>query len=309
MIFDGNFLLQHWKNNQFNKLKKSLLKNIKNLDLTEGIILSLKKGSKEPISIISYFSSVFPYNTAYEGHIVILNNNKEKFIGILSILASLITFLKQTSKKNIILKFDLPSLNVMLIFLDLGFELINFSSKEIRYVVLHRKFDDNFYKKINNNLPIITSKDYYKVFSKDYETNYSLQKLINNNLKFSNTHFIILCKWLNIDKNDFQNSIFTMNNITRIQKNYINYFYIKNKNYFYFIANTETNIGIMFFTANFLKRPYLRTLKEKLLKLKLKKVYLSNNYSHIEGMLYLLNFSPTNYSKNSLTNNLIGWEK
>ena len=99
MYIDSRYIVQHYKRKSFSTLDKSILKKIKNLDLTEGIIVTKYKKNKKPLSLLSYFNSVFPYNFALEGHIEI-TSDKNKFSGILSILASLIIALNENKKKK-----------------------------------------------------------------------------------------------------------------------------------------------------------------------------------------------------------------
>ena len=68
-------------------------------------------------------------------------------------------------------------------------------------------------------------KYYYQVLKKIINLIFFIKELIDNEIKFTNSHYEILCNWLNVGKRVLKKNIKDLTNIIKQQDNYVSNYY------------------------------------------------------------------------------------
>ena len=287
---------------------KDLVNHLPNIDSAEGFLLGQKENGSN-LTIVPYFLEFFPYENKISFHISFLSE-KASYLSTLSILYSYILLCNKMHVNNLISRHSINELDTLLMSLDLGFNVKEFSRNSIPHIVVEK----NFTLKKN----IIKEEKYISAFKENYpikKMNVKGGQMPSDTLKKSGepqiydsiSNLQAFSRWLNIDYDQFPKTFLELDQLCKKQSNFKGTIIGSGEKTYYFIENNNT-IGALLCPETFKVRRVLKSVWKVLNDSNSEVVYTNKHDDWIDSILFLAGFVMVS-SENKQDDSLWKWER
>ncbi len=295
--------LNHSNFEKLPKNTRNLVSNLPNIQSADGYLLGQKEDGVY-LSIIPYFFEYFPYEEKLSFHISFLGD-KAPYLSTLSILYSYILICAKMHKNSLISRHSINELDTLLMALDLGFKVIEFSKYSSPHITVEKFFIVN--KKITKE------EEYISAFNKNYpnkiirkiknqNSSKDSENLINSKISNSISNLKAFSRFLDIDYSQFPKTFEQLDKLCKMQKN-ISGTRIGNIDKSYYFIEKNRIIGALMCPKNHTTRGALKSISKTLLRSKSKIIYTNVHDDWIDSIFFLSGFvlaSSNYYQRGSL---------
>ena len=234
-----------------------ILETLIDAEKAEGFLTSeIENG--ECLSVVSFCREFFPYEDVLLFH-VLIEQKQDLFLGTSAILKSFFLICKWTKIYTLVSRHTSEHIETLLMLIDVGFKVCEFSSKSVRNVVVRRDFEKAPVEKFNYDTDIVI-KDVYR---KTAITNRNANQKSGEKLLTPDAIKLIL-RWMGAVRGVGIKTIEDLETLVEKQK-HIKMQRIGTRNKFIFlIENIETSIGLIFFPKKAVSRRVMLDLFIKL---------------------------------------------
>ena len=295
--------LNHSNFEKLPKKTRKLVSHLPNIKSADGYLLGQKEDGVY-LSVIPYFFEYFPHEDKLSFHISFLSN-KAPYLCTQSILYSYILLCVKSHKNKLISRHSINELDTLLMALDLGFKVVEFSKYSSPHIIIEKSF------LVNKN--ITKEKEYITAFNKNYPnkiirkintqtSSKDSENFIKSKISNSISNLKAFSRFLDIDYSQFPITFEQLDKLCRMQKNISGTRIGYADNSYYFIEKNHT-IGALMSPKYHATRGALKSISKTLLRSKSKIIYTNVHDDWVDSVFFLSGFvlaSSNNYQKGLL---------